>query len=77
MVCYSAISIILKAVFKHVLYIKGTSLRSGRVTHLKRKFSKTYIFLLPTFLVYENLFCSTLICALSIWQLRLKLECIR
>ena len=31
---------------------KGTPLRSGRVTHLKRTFSKTYTFLLPTYLVY-------------------------
>jgi len=42
--------------------IEGTSLRSGRVTHLKSFFSKTYIFLLPTYLVYQSLFCGTLIC---------------
>ena len=45
--------------------LKGTPLRSGRVTHLKRNFSKTYIFLLPTYLVYQNLFGVTLICPLS------------
>ena len=37
---------------------------------------KTYIFLLPTYLVYQNLFCGTLICPLSIWQFGFKLECI-
>jgi len=34
-----------------IQYIKGTPLRSGHVTHLKRNFSKTYFFLLPTYLV--------------------------
>jgi len=57
--------------------IKGTPLRSGRVTHFKKYFfSKTYIFLLPMYLVYQNLYCGTLISPLSIWQLGLKLECI-
>jgi len=32
-------------------------------------FSKTYIFLLPTYLVYQKIFCGILICPLSIWQL--------
>jgi len=49
-------------------------MRSGRVTHLKRKFSN--IFLLPTYLLYQNLLCGTLTCHLSIWQISLKLECI-
>ena len=57
------------------LCLKGTPLRSGHVTHLKRFFSKIYIFLLPTYLVYQNWFSGTLICPLSIWQLGLKLEC--
>ena len=39
------------------------------IRHLKRNFSKTYMFLLPMYLVYQNLFCGTLICPLSIWQL--------
>jgi len=42
---------------------KGTPMRSGHVTRFKRIFSKT-------------LFCGTLICPLSIWQLGFKLECI-
>jgi len=36
---------------------------------------KTYMFWLPTYLVYQNLFCGTLIYPLSIWQLGLKFEC--
>ena len=56
--------------------LKGTPLRSGRVKHLKRCFSKTCIFFLPTYLVYQNLFCGTLICVWSIWHLGLKTECI-
>ena len=55
-------------------YIKGTPLRSCRVTHIK--FTKVYTFLLPMHLEYQNLFCGTLICPLSIWQLVKKLECI-
>jgi len=52
--------------------LKGLwTLRSGHVTHLKRFFLKRYMFLLPTYLVYQNLFCGTLICPLSIWQLGL------
>ena len=53
-----------------------TPLRSGRVTHLKGIFLKTYVFLLLTYLVYQNLICGTLICLLLIWQLGLKLKCI-
>jgi len=33
---------------------------AGRVTHLKRKCSKTHICLLPTSLVYKNFICGTL-----------------
>ena len=47
---------------------------SGRVTHLKRTFSKTYIFLLPTYLVYQNLLFRIFICPPLNWQLGLKLE---
>ena len=36
------------------LKIKGTLLWSGRVTHLKRNFSKTFSFLLLTYLVYQT-----------------------
>jgi len=50
-----------------MLFKKGTPMRSGGVTHLKRKYSKTYMFLLPMYLVYQNLFCGTLICPVSIW----------
>jgi len=57
--------------------VRETPLRSGRITHLKFFFSKTYIFLLPTYLVYQHLFCGTLICPLSIWQLGLKLETLK
>ena len=39
-------------------------------------FSKINISLLPTYLVYQNLFCGTLICPQLIWQLGLKLESI-
>ena len=38
------------------VHIKGTPRRSGRVTQLKRNFSETCIFLLPMYLVYQNLF---------------------
>jgi len=55
---------------------KGTPLRSSRATHFISEISETYIFLLPMHLVYQNLFCGTLICPLWIWQLSLKLECI-
>jgi len=47
---------------------------SGCVTHDKTLFSKTYIFLLPTYLVYQNLFCDILICPLLTWQLGLKCD---
>jgi len=59
-----------------MVHIKETPLRSGRITHSKRFFSKIYIFLLPTYFVYQNLFCGTLLCPRSIWQLGLKLVCI-
>jgi len=39
---------------KYQRLIKGTLLWSGRVTHLKRKFSKTFRFLLLTYLVYQT-----------------------
>jgi len=53
-------------------------MRSGRATHLKRIFSKTFIFLLPMYFFYLNLFCGTsiLIRYLSILQLSSKLDCI-
>ena len=41
-----------------------------------RAFRNLPIFSLTTYLVYQNLFCGTFICPLSIWQLGLKLECI-
>jgi len=34
------------------------------------------LFVRDSILVYQNLFCGTLICPLWIWQLGLKLECI-
>jgi len=50
--------------------IKGTPLRSGRVTHL--------IYRKPIFSCYQRIwcitFCGTLICPLPIWQFGLKLE---
>jgi len=52
--------------------VKGTLLRSGSATQLKRKISKTYNFLLPTNLLYQNLFCGTLICPLLFWQIGLN-----
>jgi len=58
-----------------VFMLKGTPLRYGRVTHLKRFFFENLYFLLPAYIVHENLFCGTIICPLSIWQLGLKLEC--
>jgi len=36
--------------------VKGTPLRSGRVTHINRNVSKP-IFLFSMYLVYQNLFC--------------------
>jgi len=48
------------------VWFKVTTLRSGRVTHLKRKFSKTRIFLLPTCVGHSSLSCETLICLLSV-----------
>jgi len=51
----------------HINYIKGTLLRSGRVTHFKRNFSKTCcFFLLLTCVWQRSLFCGTLIYLLSI-----------
>jgi len=47
------------------LQLKGTPMMSVRVTH----FSKIYIFLLPSYIVYQNLFCGTLIGPLSIRKL--------
>jgi len=41
-------------------------------THLKRKKSKTFIFMLATYLIYQNI----LIGLPTILQLGLKLECI-
>jgi len=52
----------------------GTPLRSGHLTHLKRNFSKFYIFLLSMYLVYQNLFCGTLVCDMATWLK--KFECI-
>jgi len=46
---------------KHTTQVLSTQLRYGRVTHLKINFAKNYIFLLPTYLVYQSLFCGTLI----------------
>jgi len=42
----------------------------------KKMFLQNLYFLLPKYLVYDNLFCGTIICPLSIRQLGLKLECI-
>ena len=36
------------------------------VTHLKTEKMETFIFLLPTYLVYQNLFCGTLICPIGL-----------
>jgi len=41
-----------RLVLKNLFHLKGTPLSSGRVTQLETIFSKTYIFLLPTYLVY-------------------------
>jgi len=48
--------------------VKGTPLRSGRVTHLKRNFSKTCFYLLSTCVGHNRLSCGTLIdlCLLSV-----------
>jgi len=51
------------------LLLKETPLRSGRVTRLKRKFSKTCFFLLLTCEGHGSLSCGTLICLLSIGNL--------
>ena len=45
--------------------LKGTPLRSGRVTHLKRAFQKTCFFLLLTCLGQSSLSWGTLICELK------------
>ena len=42
------------------IVLNGSQLRSGRVTHFKSKCSKTNIFLLPTYLVYQNLLTNAL-----------------
>jgi len=42
--------------------LKGTPLRSGRVTHF---FRKPVLFVLSTFVGHISLSCSTLICLLS------------
>jgi len=48
------------------LCLKGTPLRSGRVTHLKRNFLKTCFFLLSTCVGHSSLPCGTLIDLLSV-----------
>jgi len=55
---------------------KGTQLRSGRVTHIKKKNIENLYFLVTIVFSVSNLFCGALICPLLIWQLVLKLECI-
>jgi len=51
---------------------KGTSLRSGRVTHWKRIFAKICLFLLSTCVGHSSLSCGTLMSFIS-WQLISKL----
>ena len=67
-----------RSMFIYTLTLKDTPLRSVWLCDSRKKdfFSKTYIFLLPMYLVYQNLFCGILICPLSIWQVGLKFECI-
>ena len=53
--------------------LRGTPLRSGRVTQFTRKFSNTCFFLLLTFVGHSSISCGTLIYLLSVGNINLKL----
>ena len=59
-----------------VFWLMFKGLHWGLVLSIKKIFFKAYIFFLPTYLVYQNLFCGTLKYPLLIWQLGFKLACI-
>jgi len=51
--------------YVNILHVKRTPLRSGRVTHLKKVFLKTCLFLLSTCVWHNSLSFGTLKCFLS------------
>jgi len=65
---------LMKCVFPCLIFVWGM-LKGIHWGQVVKHTQKNYSLVLPTYLVYQNLFCGTFICLSSVWHLDLKLGC--